>query len=1254
MKVTISKGPARCGKLDDRHHSGRKWLVAGRRLPRRVWASATGVIAALLVSSGGLKAVTVTTLGGSSAGYVNGPTLSTALFHTPIGLALDSSQNLLFVADSANNAIRILNLSAGNTYTFASTGITNPVGVVVDASDHVYVLNRGNGNNGRVVEFDSFGYAIATNAVGLTNATGIALDSLTNIYVTFRSNSIMQISPSGVVNTDFIVISTNKTSLQGITVMFNGYLAVCDSGNNGIYTINPSTLSISNLTGFNGAGTNFGPRAHAQFNAPSGIAAAGGSLLVVADSGNNRVKVVDPAGTVTNLYGVVSSDWSNPYPGWADGAVCPGGDLNYNCIGYAESRLPKGVLFAGDGSVYVTEDYYHLIRKATGNGLPLPPPPPPPVSAPEIGWVLFVKDNADNFLSQLQVASSWVFNNDVTLAILVTDTNGAETHFTFGQTPVGVDNIPDPSPSVGSSPPFPPYENGLFADQVPPSFLPPQPDVTVKAISFASGRRSSAIAQTRFQFKAADPLLVGDNAASFTISNSTIGATMWYTLDGSDPTNRAPSIGPITSGALLSLNASATNLVFRIRAFRDNYQPSSIATKVFFTNSFVPNNISFGFDSGEASSDFIASPGQFFYAPVTLSLVTGTKMYSLQFNLTVTNTGPNPGPPVAPNAYDFQSFLEKPIPGSSPPVYERIPPLMFSAYALNPPPPNQIITYDGLPFVNLMVTNTTINLLGVGWLERFTQKNLYDTTKQDLIKYSQPHDTLFDESNLKVVVGGYAFQVPLAAAPGNTYKIRIGLPSATSDGVGAPGSDVFIGTPTNGSLTAGAINSIKIVTAGQRKYIAGDAYPFRWFNAGDFGDTNLDNPDVMQVFQSAIYSYNFPPPGSDFFDSMDSCGYGYTVSPNGYLVIDTNTAYSGLSANTIFDGNDTNINQIAFGDGVLDVCDVYVTFRRSLDPCYLYGSPSNGLYWFRRFWTNGVLGAEKVCDPSGAPVSAAAVRSPLRASFTTNYPSVNFGSTDFRASAGQTLQIPITASIFGQYPLRVLMLNLSVVPLDGSPALTNAIQFTPNVALGQPTVGSSDGNGNYAATWLNSSIGGLAGNATIGTLTVQVPANATASSAYAIHFDHASASPNGIASFRKQTTTGLITLSDRSGSFYGDGIPDSWRLRYFGTVYNLLSQAKADADGDGANNWQEYVAGTDPTDPSSVLKASSDQAAATQKQDCVVHWPSVAGKTYVIQRSATIFSPGWIPVSTNIGTGSDMEYHDTNGGSVRFYRVQVQ
>jgi hypothetical protein len=345
------------------------------------------------------------------------------------------------------------------------------------------------------------------------------------------------------------------------------------------------------------------------------------------------------------------------------------------------------------------------------------------------------------------------------------------------------------------------------------------------------------------------------------------------------------------------------------------------------------------------------------------------------------------------------------------------------------------------------------------------------------------------------------------------------------------------------------------------------------------------------------------------------------------------------------------IDQIAFGDGQLDVCDVYVTFIRS--------EFSNHVC-FQRFWTNGVRVAQIVPNIVSSAVSKSSsgvskIAQQAGNTSVTNQPKVNFASTDIVASAGQVLQIPITARVFGNYPLRVLMLNLTVVPLDGSPALTTPVHFTPNPLLGQPYTTATNSIGNYAATWLNSAIYGLTGDASIGTLTVTIPANAPSSTAYAIHFDHASASPNGLASFPKQTRTGLITLSDRSGSSYNDGIPDSWRLRYFFTLNNLLSQTNADADGDGLNNLQEYLAGTDPTDPKSFFKnIGTDPSAAQQPQDCVISWPSASGKQYVIERSPSLSTPVWTSIATNSGNGTIMEYHDATGGGIRFYRVRVQ
>jgi hypothetical protein len=770
-----------------------------------------------------------------------------------------------------------------------------------------------------------------------------------------------------------------------------------------------------------------------------------------------------------------------------------------------------------------------------------------------------------------------------------------------------------------------------------------------------------------------------------------------------------------------------TNTLFKVIALRDNYQPSAIVSNVFAIASFQPNVISFGFAAGEASSDFVASPGQLFYAPVTLTALSSTIIYSLQFNITVTNLGPVP----VPGVFWFTSMLEKPDP-ANPGLYLTIPTLAFVSSGTNPPPATDFYAfqwqgdwYQDLEFIDG-------NLLGVGWLERYGFTNLYITKSQDLIAYSSAHDLLYPNPTYpdEVELGGYALLIPTTATTNDVYQIQIGRPSATSDGVGAPGSDVYIAAPTNGSTAGGSpINAVKKITIGQRKYIVGSVYPFRWFNAGDFGSSNIVNADVEQVFEAAAYHWNVPLYESDFFDAMDSCGnygvldsnpadpnYGYytnaatyplnnpfvysitnytvildtnkvpistnsntmtlindlylttyyvnEISTNSYIipgistnmVLVTNTAYYYNTANfpqplnSLFDGGDTNINQIVFGDGVLDVCDVYVTFRRSLDP---------SLTWFRRFWNNG----QRVADTGAPNVAAQMAKTPRTGTQAkaqssaarngaTTPPQVNFTAGNIIGSAGQTVQIPINATIFGSYLLRVLMLNLNVMPLDGSPALTSAVQFTPSPALGDPYTTDSKGNGNYTAVWLDNTISGLTGTATLGTLTVTIPANATGLSAYAIHFDHASASPNGIASFPKQTLTGVITLSSRTSSSYGDGIPDLWRLRWFGTVNNILSVSNACPSGDGINNWQKYVAGVDPNMPND-FPSLNPKAPVPAGTTAAIHWPTVSGKQYVILRSSSLFPGNWSAIATNTGTGTDMEFDDTTTSQTRFYRVQI-
>src|SRR5580692_4391884 len=165
----------------------------------------TAAVATIALAGGNLFAQpTVKTLGGGYVpqffGYLNTNTLY-ALFHTPMGLAANQS-GAVFVADRDNNAVReLINIGGtenGNTFTFATNHIQSPVGVALDSSGNVYVLNRGGtsavNTNGTVLEFNSFGILVTTNASHLTNAAAIAIDPLGNLYVTERTNLVIEIS----------------------------------------------------------------------------------------------------------------------------------------------------------------------------------------------------------------------------------------------------------------------------------------------------------------------------------------------------------------------------------------------------------------------------------------------------------------------------------------------------------------------------------------------------------------------------------------------------------------------------------------------------------------------------------------------------------------------------------------------------------------------------------------------------------------------------------------------------------------------------------------------------------------------------------------------------------------------------------------------------------------------------------------------------------------------------------------------------
>lgn len=117
-----------------------------------------------------------------------------------------------------------------------------------------------------------------------------------------------------------------------------------------------------------------------------------------------------------------------------------------------------------------------------------------------------------------------------------------------------------------------------------------------------------------------------------------------------------------------------------------------------------------------------------------------------------------------------------------------------------------------------------------------------------------------------------------------------------------------------------------------------------------------------------------------------------------------------------------------------------------------------------------------------------------------------------------------------------------------------------------------------------------------------------------------------------------------------DGLPDSWEKR-FGPDLSLLS-AGGNQDGDAHTDYEEYLAGTNPTNAMDVLTITGLSAQGANGLDLT--WSSVSGRVYQILRATNLLENVWIPVQTNEATQAESVIEVDSADKKAFWKIQLQ
>ena len=206
-------------------------------------------------------------------------------------------------------------------------------------------------------------------STGFSFPTSMAVDASSNIYVAdCFNNAIKKIAPDKTVNLFagsgdpyvYGIENGNGTAAKfdgpsGVALSSSGILYVADTMNSVIRKVAISNALVTTWVGGKGVNWSSSPDGlgtEATLYQPSGVALDPFGNVIVADSGLNLIRKLDPDGNATTLAGKAKYYGENPVSGHSDG-------LGSEAAFYG----PSAVAVDSEGNIYIADTNNNLIRK---------------------------------------------------------------------------------------------------------------------------------------------------------------------------------------------------------------------------------------------------------------------------------------------------------------------------------------------------------------------------------------------------------------------------------------------------------------------------------------------------------------------------------------------------------------------------------------------------------------------------------------------------------------------------------------------------------------------------------------------------------------------------------------------------------------------------------------------------------------------------------------------------------------------------